>query len=82
MTSLPKPKGATYRCPVCGAEVIVLAPCQGCFVPYCCSVLMERKPQHVEFYVCHICGAEIASIDHDSTSNFRPKCCGAAMTAA
>ncbi len=77
-----KPRGAIYRCPVCGAEVIVLAPCQGSFAPRCCNQPMEYRPQRVRFYVCPVCGSEIAALNNTSGSQFTPRCCGQHMRPA
>ncbi|MGI6086644.1 MAG: hypothetical protein ACOYCD_01670 [Kiritimatiellia bacterium] len=77
-----KPKGATYICPVCGAEIIVLAPCSGCFIPRCCDKPMELRPRRVQFYVCPVCKAEIAALHQTKPDSFHPRCCGQDMRPA
>ena len=77
-----KPRGAIYVCPVCGAEIIVLAPCQGCFTPRCCNQPMALRPRRVKFYVCPVCGAEIAALHQAHSVDFHPRCCGQDMQPA
>ena len=74
-----QPKGAIYRCPVCGAEIVLLAPCAGCFQPHCCNQPMERRPRRARFFNCAQCGAEIAMISVGGMDPFNPRCCGQAM---
>lgn len=59
MISIEKPRGAVFRCPVCHAEITVLAYRMGDFHPRCCNTDMARLPRSVQFYVCPVCGAQI-----------------------
>ncbi|MCA1808374.1 MAG: hypothetical protein LC725_02765, partial [Lentisphaerae bacterium] len=73
-----KPKGALYRCPVCGAEIILLAPCPGYFEPHCCNRPMLQQPRQIKFYRCDVCQAEIAVLK-EKYGEFAPRCCGHPM---
>ena len=77
MTTTPA-KGQVYRCPVCGAELSVLADRAGDFAPVCCSRPMEPQDERLAFYVCPVCGAEIGVV-HAGESSFRPRCCDTEM---
>ena len=70
--------GKVYRCPVCGAELTVLAPHTGDFQPHCCHVPMVLTGRRVRFYVCPHCGAQVAVI-RPGTGEFTPVCCGERM---
>lgn len=71
-------RGRIYRCPVCGAEISVLARHHGLFRPVCCSVAMVAQPVRLAFYVCPVCGAEVAVL-HSGGGTFRPHCCNTDM---
>ncbi len=72
--------GTMLRCPVCGAEITVLAwRGGGSFQPRCCNVKMELLPQKAIFFKCEICKAEIAAINDLSRSDFTPICCNRQM---
>ena len=77
MTPAPS-RGVVYRCPLCGAEVGVLASAAGDFCPRCCNVAMEPTGQELSFYVCPVCGAEVAVI-HPGSGIFTPRCCNVEM---
>lgn len=72
------PKGALFRCPVCGAEVVLLAPCPGCFEPRCCGRAMQQQPRRVVFLYCAVCGSEIAVL-RERPADFQPRCCSRPM---
>jgi len=75
-------RGRTYRCPVCGAEVTVLAGHEAeAFCPRCCNVDMVRTEGHVVFYVCPVCGAEIGVLKVGG-GTFYPRCCNVDMQRA
>ena len=80
MKSTENLKGAGYRCAVCGAEIILLAPRAGAFSPRCCNQKMSRLPRRLTFYVCPVCGAEI-SVLKAGTGSFSPRCCNTDMVA-
>ena len=71
-------KGLLYRCPVCGAEVAVLADSHGDFRPRCCNTDMVPTWQRLIFYVCPVCHAEIA-VFVQPHENFIPRCCNTPM---
>lgn len=68
------PRGLIYRCPVCGAELAVLASRMGSFVPRCCNRDMIQQRRTLVFYVCPVCGAEIAVLGKGA-GRFVPRCC-------
>lgn len=70
--------GLVYRCPVCGAEVLVIGSSMGEFTPRCCNRPMRAMPHRAVFYHCPVCGAEIAVI-RKGKGVFRPRCCNVAM---
>jgi desulfoferrodoxin-like iron-binding protein len=72
------PRGTIYRCPVCGAEVSVLARRYGKFDPVCCGVSMEMQPRRLVFYVCPVCHSEVAVL-HMGGGTLRPRCCNTDM---
>jgi desulfoferrodoxin-like iron-binding protein len=80
MTATPT-KGQVYRCPVCGAELSVLAGRTGDFAPVCCDRPMERLPRRLAFYVCPVCGAEIGVV-RAGEGSFLPRCCDTDMRLA
>jgi predicted RNA-binding Zn-ribbon protein involved in translation (DUF1610 family) len=71
-------RGVVYRCPVCGAEVMVLVRQHGRFDPRCCNTAMRPRLRRVRFFLCPICGAEVASLLPPSAT-FRPRCCNVSM---
>ena len=74
MKSRENLKGAMYRCLVCGAEIMLLAPCASAFRPRCCNQDMLRQARKESFYVCPVCGAEIGVLMKGS-GHFAPRCC-------
>jgi len=75
------PRGNMYRCPVCGAEILVVARAHGAFEPHCCNVPMLLKRYRARFFVCPVCGSEIAALKSPSVT-FMPRCCNAGMLPA
>ncbi|MBN1671569.1 MAG: hypothetical protein JXR37_11075 [Kiritimatiellae bacterium] len=73
------PRGTTYRCPVCGAEVGVLAPHCATFRPRCCNTEMARVTGRIQFYTCKVCGAEIGVVKQGAR-DFAAICCGMRMS--
>ena len=73
-----RPRGTVYRCPRCGAEVVVLARRHGDFCPRCCNTDMRPKPARAQMYVCPRCGSEIAVVG-GACGVFRPRCCNGDM---
>jgi hypothetical protein len=71
-------KGQVLVCPVCKAEVTILAGKSDTFVPICCQVEMVPLAQKLAFYRCEICGAEIAVLI-DKSDTFTPICCNEVM---
>jgi predicted RNA-binding Zn-ribbon protein involved in translation (DUF1610 family) len=74
----PSPKGVTYRCPVCGAEVAVIARRHGAFAPRCCNTAMLPIRRRLVFFICPVCGSEVA-VMRGEAGNFTPRCCNVAM---
>ena len=72
------PRGMVYRCPVCGAEVAILARMVGVFGPRCCNRPMEPQARRLIFYYCPVCNAEIAIIK-EGQGVFAPQCCNEPM---
>ncbi len=72
------PRGLVYRCPVCGAEVAILAFRMGSFEPRCCNVPMVLTQCRLCFYVCPVCGAEVAVV-REGAGVFSPHCCNVDM---
>lgn len=72
------PRGMVYRCPVCGAEVAILARVVGVFEPRCCNCPMTPQSRRLVFYHCPVCGAEIAIIK-EGEGVFEPSCCNEPM---
>ncbi|MFO7957640.1 MAG: hypothetical protein R6X33_11145 [Candidatus Brocadiia bacterium] len=71
-------RGTVYRCPVCGAELVVLTGSAGNFAPRCCNRDMVRLASAVTFYFCPVCGAELAVLN-ESAGEFEPVCCNRPM---
>jgi predicted RNA-binding Zn-ribbon protein involved in translation (DUF1610 family) len=76
----PGTKGLVYRCPVCGAELTVLATRHGSFHPVCCNVAMSPLARRLAFYACPVCGSEIAIVQ-PGAPGFKPVCCRTPMLA-
>lgn len=74
-------RGVVYRCPACGAELVVLARRSGAFSPRCCNCDMEPLQGKLTLYVCPACGAEIVVVARE-TGVFEPRCCNVAMDVA
>ena len=70
-----------YRCPVCGAELAVLAGRHGTFAPRCCNVAMEPCRARLQFYVCPVCGAEVAVL-REGPGERHWRCCNTEMVLA
>jgi len=71
-------RGTVYRCPVCGAEVAVLARTTSRFAPRCCNRDMLPLGRRLGFYVCPVCGAELAVLKAGE-GRFLPRCCNRDM---
>ena len=71
-------KGRVLVCPVCKAQITILAGKSDAFIPICCQVEMEPLEKKLAFYRCEICGAEIAVLI-DNSKNFVPICCNEIM---
>ncbi len=71
-------RGAVYRCPVCGAEIAVLAGGMGDFCPRCCDTEMVLLRRRLIFYRCPVCGAELAVV-RQGAGAFAPRCCDTDM---
>jgi len=71
-------RGTVYRCPICGAEIAVLARRHGVFDPVCCGVRMQPQRRRLVFYVCPVCGSEVAVL-HQGDGRFCPRCCNVEM---
>ncbi len=71
-------KGTTYRCRICGAELLVLTGAAGDFAPRCCNQDMVRLESRPVFYYCPVCGAEIAVLS-GAAGRFEPVCCNRPM---
>ncbi len=79
--SAMNPRGMVYRCPICGAEITVLATQMDNFCPRCCNRDMEPLKRRVVFYLCPLCGAEIAVLKGGGAGEFAPRCCNRPMEA-
>ena len=72
-------RGQIYRCPICRAEITVLARMEvKDFRPHCCNTAMEIMEHNAVFYMCEVCGAEVAAV-RDVPEDFRPRCCSQLM---
>ncbi len=71
-------RGVVYLCPVCLAEILVLAPRAGDFHPRCCNRDMVPVARRVHFYVCPVCGSELGVL-HKGEGPFEPRCCNRPM---
>ena len=74
----PSSRGLIYRCPICGAEIAVLARTVGQFTPRCCNQEMAPLQDRGVFYVCPVCGAELAVL-RTGSPKFIPICCNRHM---
>jgi len=70
--------GQVYRCPVCGAEVSVIADGEGALAPRCCNRDMRLRPNRHDAYVCPVCGAEVMVLK-ESVGALTPFCCNEPM---
>lgn len=71
-------RGLVYRCPVCGAEIVVLAKRMGVFSPRCCNRPMQPRSARLAFYKCPVCGSEIIVL-RQGCGDFVPRCCNTGM---
>ena len=71
-------KGRVLVCPVCRAQITILAGKSDTFVPICCQVEMQPLEKKHAFYHCRVCGAEIAVLI-DNSNTFTPICCDEVM---
>jgi ribosomal protein L37AE/L43A len=74
----PSTRGAVYFCPVCHAEIMVLAPRAGDFRPRCCNKDMVLAARRIGFYVCSVCGSELGVL-RKGPGLFQPHCCNKLM---
>ena len=70
--------GQVYRCPVCGAEVSVIAAGSGWLAPLCCNRVMALLSLPHDSYCCPVCGAEVMVLKSGS-GNLAPRCCNLDM---
>ncbi len=73
-----KIRGTVYVCPVCGAEVAVIAHKVGEFLPRCCNVAMKEAEERLQFYYCPICHSEIGVLRHGE-GTIAARCCNKDM---
>lgn len=78
MTPAADPRGLVYRCPVCGAELIVVGTAMGAFTPHCCNKPMRRMARKAAFYHCPVCGAQVVVV-RKGRGVFQPHCCNRDM---
>lgn len=71
-------RGVVYRCPVCGAELVVIRGSSGVLAPVCCNRPMVRARARMRFFRCPLCGAELAVI-RDAGGELAPVCCNEPM---
>jgi len=76
--SADRAPGRVYRCPVCGAEVMLIGGRMGRFEPHCCNTAMLPTARRAVFYRCPVCGAEIAVVNVGGGC-FEPRCCNTDM---
>jgi len=67
-----------YRCPICRAEIVVLARRHGAFDPVCCNTAMVPLEQRAPFFRCPVCGSEVA-VWFAGNVHFTPRCCNQRM---
>ncbi len=70
--------GCVYRCPVCGAELSVIASGSGILEPICCNRKMELQERINPVYLCSSCGSELMLIV-DKGGKLEPLCCNQKM---
>ena len=70
--------GQVYRCPVCGAEVSVIARGDGSLAPRCCNRTMALLSIRHDSYYCPVCGSEIMVLKR-GTGDLVPVCCNQEM---
>ncbi|PLX44429.1 MAG: hypothetical protein C0609_05525 [Deltaproteobacteria bacterium] len=70
--------GRVFKCPVCGAEVMVVGAASQELDPHCCNTSMLPKPRVHEVYHCAHCGAEVALVS-GSAEHLDPYCCNDRM---
>ena len=73
-----RPKGRTFFCRVCGAEIALLTLAPPAFKPVCCNEPMGVRREKSVFYWCEVCGAEIIGLT-PAPAGFRPRCCNTEM---
>jgi ribosomal protein L37AE/L43A len=78
VSAAPSSRGVVYRCPVCGAELTVVARRTGVFAPRCCNQPMQPRPQRLAFYACPVCGSELVVV-RQGPGEFTPRCCNRLM---
>lgn len=71
-------RGAVYFCPVCHAEIMVIARRSGDFHPRCCNREMVPASRRIRFYVCSVCGSELGIL-RKGPGLFEPHCCNKLM---
>lgn len=71
--------GQVYHCPVCGAEVTVIAATRGELTPHCCNEAMSLLPQLHRAFHCPVCGAEIIVV-RQGPGELTPHCCNCPMS--
>jgi predicted RNA-binding Zn-ribbon protein involved in translation (DUF1610 family) len=71
-------RGVLYRCPVCGAEVMILVRQHGAFEPRCCNMAMLKILRQPAFLVCPICGTQIA-VWRPQAPGLSLRCCNEPM---
>ena len=71
--------GRVYRCPVCGAEVLVVKAASQALDAHCCNTAMKPVDKVVDIYHCKQCGSELAAL-RDSGGPLDLNCCNAPMT--
>lgn len=70
--------GHVYRCPVCGAELSIIASGSGKLEPICCNRKMELKDRINPVYFCSACGSGLMLIV-DKDGKLEPLCCNQKM---
>jgi competence CoiA-like predicted nuclease len=72
------PRGAVYRCPVCGAELSVVRRTAGVQAHLCCNTEMVLTSRVNPTYFCSVCGTELMLIKGKG-KRFSPVCCNEPM---
>jgi predicted RNA-binding Zn-ribbon protein involved in translation (DUF1610 family) len=73
-------RGVLYRCPVCGAEIMVLVRRHGVFEPRCCNAPMLRIVRRPAFLVCPVCGTQVA-VWRPHAAGLALRCCNQPLRA-